>query len=52
MKSFEIKSLGLEELSMSEKVNTNGGQPEACLLKVIRFLREAYREWRRDTFGI
>lgn len=47
MKSFEIKALGLEELSLSEKQTANGG----CLLKIIKFLREAYEEWRRDTFG-
>jgi len=47
MKSFEISAMGLESMCESEMRGTNGG----CILKFITFLREAYREWREDTFG-
>lgn len=47
MKSLEIKAMELEGMSRSEMQSINGG----CLLKVIKFLKEAYEEWRKDTFG-
>lgn len=51
MKSFKINALGLEELSMSEKLNTNGGQAQACLFRALKFLIDAYKKWREDTYG-
>lgn len=46
MKSFEVKALGLEELSLDETYTINGGIPWGSIIKAVaKFAAETIAAW-------